>query len=121
MELKDIRNKIDVIDDKILDLFIERMEISKDVVKYKKENGLPILNKERERQILKDVQEKAGEYEEYAYQLFSKLMELSKASQREIISGNTKIKKAIDEALLSAEKVFPKTLPVRVLKVLTHR
>ena len=109
MELKDIRNKIDVIDDKILDLFIERMEISKDVVKYKKENGLPILNKERERQILKDVQEKAGEYEEYAYQLFSKLMELSKASQREIISGNTKIKKAIDEALLSAEKVFPKT------------
>ena len=109
MDLKEIRDKIDKIDDKILALFLERMEISKDVVKYKMENGLPILNKERERAILKDVQEKAGEYEEYAYQLFLKLMELSKASQREIMSGNTEIKKKIEKALLSADKVFPKT------------
>ncbi len=109
MDIKEIRDKIDKIDDEILSLFIERMEISKDVVKYKMENGLPILNKERERAILKDVQKKAGEYEEYAYQLFSKLIELSKASQREIMSGNTKIKENIEKALLSADKVFPKT------------
>ncbi len=109
MDLTGIRNRIDEVDEKILSLFLERMDLSLDVVKYKIENNLPIVNKEREREILKKVKEKAGEREEYAYQLFSKLMELSKASQREIMTGNTKIKSEIEDALLPAEKVFTKT------------
>lgn len=109
MDLKEIRQRIDEVDDKILALFLERMDLSRGVVEYKMEHSLPIVNKERERQILKEVKEKAGDREEYAYQLFSKLMELSKASQREIMSGNTKVKKEIEDALLPAEKVFPKT------------
>ena len=36
-------------------------------------------------------------------------MELSKASQREILSGDTKIKGMIENALLPAERTFPKT------------
>lgn len=108
MDIKDIRARIDEVDTKILDLFLERMDLSTEVVNYKIEHGLPILNKEREREILRNVKEKAGSREEYAYQLFVKLMELSKASQREILSGNSKIKAEIENALLPAEKVFPK-------------
>ena len=108
MDIKNIRQRIDEVDEKLLDLFLERMELSKEVVEYKKANNLPILNKEREREILKKVKEKAGEKEEYAYQLFVKLMELSKASQREILSGDSKIKSEIERALLPAEAVFPK-------------
>ena len=109
MDLKDIRNRIDKVDEKILSLFLERMDLSVDVVKYKMENNLPILNKDREREILKKVKENAGERGEYAYQLFSKLMELSKANQREIMTGNTKVKKEIESALLPAERVFTKS------------
>ncbi|MBR6633138.1 MAG: chorismate mutase [Clostridia bacterium] len=108
MDIKDTRARIDEVNNKILELFLERMDLSTEVVKYKMEHGLPIVNKEREREILRDVKAKAGEREEYAYQLFVKLMELSKAYQREILSGDTKIKGIIENALLPAEKTFPK-------------
>ncbi len=108
MDIKELRNRIDGIDDKILALFLERMDLSLDVVKYKMEHGLPVVNKEREREILRDIKAKAGDREEYAYQLFIKLMELSKASQREVMTGDTKVAKAIEKALLPAERVFPK-------------
>ena len=109
MDLKDIRKRIDEVDEKILSLFLERMDLAVDVVKYKMENNLPIVNKEREREILKKVKISAGEQGEYAYQLFSKLMELSKASQREIMSGNTKVKSEIEASLLPADRVFTKS------------
>ena len=89
MDIKDIRTRIDEVNDKILELFLERMDLSEEVVRYKIEHNLPIVNREREREILREVKEKAGDREEYAYRLFVKLMELSKASQREIMSGNT--------------------------------
>ena len=50
-DIKELRKKIDDIDSKIKELFLERMAISKDILEYKKENNLPILNKEREEQI----------------------------------------------------------------------
>ena len=81
MELKDLRNRIDEIDDKILSLFLERMECSEQIADYKKEHSLPILNRVRENEILEDVQKKAGDKAIYARQLFSTLMELSKACQ----------------------------------------
>ncbi len=108
MEINETRKRINEVDDKILELFLERMELSKEVITYKKEHSLPIVNKEREREILKKVKEKAGDKEEYAYQLFVKLMDLSKASQREYITGDTKVKKEIEKALLPAEVTFPK-------------
>ncbi len=111
MEIKDInevRKEIDTVNDEILSLFLKRMELSAEVVRYKKAHGLPVINKEREREILRDVKEKAGNMEEYAYQLFVKLMDLSKASQREIVSGGTKVKKDVENALLPVETTFPK-------------
>ena len=57
MDLKDTRQKIDEIDEKLLPLFIERMSLSNEVAKYKKEHNMPILNKTREREILKNVME----------------------------------------------------------------
>ena len=35
MELKDIRNTIDQIDDQMLELFVRRMEVARDVAAYK--------------------------------------------------------------------------------------
>ena len=69
MELSEIRAKIDTVDDKLLDLFLERMQLSEEVASYKTEHHLPILNKQREREILAKVTEKAGDKERYAYQI----------------------------------------------------
>ena len=50
--LKECRNKIDEIDNKIVELFKERMKIIKDVSLFKKANNLPIFDPQREIQML---------------------------------------------------------------------
>ncbi|MBQ5746839.1 MAG: chorismate mutase [Clostridia bacterium] len=112
MDIKELRQRIDKIDDEILSLFLERMDISLDVAKYKRENSLPIVNKEREREILKEIKKKAGDKEDYACQLFTKLMELSKAAQRCANAGESKIRQLIEKALLPANELFPKLATV---------
>ena len=52
MELKDVREKIDLLDDKLTALFVERMELSKQVALIKEKEGLPISNVKRERDII---------------------------------------------------------------------
>ena len=59
--------------------------------------------------ILSKVREKAGDKELYAHQLFSTLMELSKASQAELLIGNSEITGKVENMLKTEEAVFPKT------------
>ncbi len=89
MDLNEIRKRIDNIDDQILSLFLQRMECAEEVAEYKKEHGIPILNEAREREILDDVEKKAGDKGSYARRLFETLIELSKISQRSIISEDS--------------------------------
>ncbi len=109
MELSEIRAKIDAVDDQLLDLFLERMELSEAVAAYKNEHKLPILNKTREREILAKVTEKAGDKERYAYHLYSTLFELARSRQAELISAPTKVAERIRAALASNSEVFPQT------------
>ena len=51
-DLSEIRLKINEIDDKMRVLFEERMNAVREVAEYKKANGLPILDTERERDLL---------------------------------------------------------------------
>ena len=109
MELSEIREKIDAVDDQLLDLFLERMHLSEEVAAYKNEHHLPILNKERERAILAKVTEKSGEKERYAYHLFSTLFELARSRQAELIDAPTKVGAQIKAALADINAVFPQT------------
>ena len=49
-DIKDIRSKINEIDDKMRELFEERMRAVREVAEYKMANALPILDAERERE-----------------------------------------------------------------------
>ena len=109
MELSEIRAKIDAVDDQLLDLFLERMELSEAVAAYKNEHKLPILNKTREREILAKVTEKAGDKERYAYHLYSTLFELARSRQAELISAPTKVAERVRVSLASNSEVFPQT------------
>ena len=109
MELSEIRAKIDSVDDQLLSLFLERMDLAEEVAKYKNEHHLPILNKQREREVLAAVMEKAGSRERYAYHLFSTIMELAKSRQAELISSPTKVAAQVKTSLAAEAVLFPQT------------
>ena len=87
MDLQECREKLDVIDKKIVELFEERMAVSEEVARYKAEHGLPVLDESREKQKLASVRSlvKEENNKEAAAQLFEKIMELSRARQEQII------------------------------------
>ena len=74
-DLKEIREEINEIDEKLIELFKRRMECAKDVGNYKKANNIPILNQDRENEIFDDVLVRGGEYGYAAQLLFSNIME----------------------------------------------
>jgi len=85
MDLKYYREKIDKIDNDLLQLFKERMDTCRSIALYKKEHDLPVLNKERERELLDAIAEKTEEeLRPYALKLYTQLLELSRAYQEEI-------------------------------------
>lgn len=86
MELKECRNKLDVIDKQLIDLFLERMDTVKQVAEYKKEHDLPILASGREQEILERVRTLSGEeMAPYAQTLFETLLYVSREYQKTLI------------------------------------
>ena len=109
MELSEIRTKIDAVDDELLRLFLERMDLAEEVAAYKNEHHLPILNKQREREILAKVAEKSGDRERFSYHLFSTIFELSRSRQAELITAPTKVEAQVKASLAAGGAVFPQT------------
>ena len=109
MELDDIRKEIDKTDEVILESFLKRMELSREVAEQKAKNGLPIRNRTRERQILSSVQAKSGEMEIYSYRLFNTLFELSRSYQATLNDVQGTISGIIDRSLLPVDTIFPQT------------
>ena len=108
MELNELRNEINQIDDEILNLFLRRMDVAEQVADYKREHGLPILQPQREREILKKVADAAGpEKSGYARVLFSMLMELSKSSQNKRNNREIELHRHIAESIENTPKLFP--------------
>ena len=86
MKLEDYREKIDMVDEKLIALFAERMELSRAIAEYKKENGLPVLDALREKEKLDSAAEQSPkELREYTRRLYALLFELSRDYQRELI------------------------------------
>ena len=113
MELKDLREKIDTIDDEMIRLFQERMKIAADVAAYKKENGMAVLDKARERQKLNDIVSKTDEeFKSYTHVLYSLMFELSRSYQNKLLNEGTGLQKRITDAVENTEKLFPRNAEV---------
>lgn len=111
MDLKDLRNEIDEIDDQLIPLLIKRMNISKQVAEYKVERGIPVLNSEREQQILDDVEAKCGELGNTIKTVFSATMDASRAIQHKIIGGGKALREAVVTSM-SDKKITAGGMPV---------
>ncbi len=92
MDLQELRNGIDEIDEKILALFMERMELCKGVADYKKEHNLPVFQGNRENEVIDRIKKLTNdkELEAGTSALFTSIMDISKILQ------NKKIHKSED-------------------------
>ncbi len=87
MDLKSLRSEIDEIDSELIRLFTKRMEICKRVALYKKENGIPVLDSSREKELLAKASALAGEeMKAPTALLFERILELSRKEQESIIN-----------------------------------
>ena len=90
MDLADVRNRIDEVDHKLLDLFCQRMELAAEVAESKIGSGKAVFDPAREREKLLDVARRSPErLQPQAVALFSLLMSMNKAEQQRIIARGT--------------------------------
>lgn len=110
MDLLDLRNEIDDIDEQLIPLLKKRMNISKQVAEYKVKRGLPVLNEQREREILDSVKEKCGEDGDAIATVFSATMDASRAIQHNIMNSGRELRQLIENAADDEDEFSKKTL-----------
>lgn len=103
MDLLDLRKEIDEIDEQLIPLLLKRMSISEQVARYKVERDIPVLNAEREQQILDNVAAKCGAQGDTIKTVFSATMDASRALQHKIIGGGKKLRDTIEGAKSSGK------------------
>ena len=114
MDLSQIRQDIDRIDSGLVPLLCERLECSEQVARYKYENGIPVLNEQREREVLDKIAAESAALDAHnrgygrANQLiYSTVMEVSRALQHRLLGAGQELRErleAADKALIPSER-----------------
>ena len=113
MDLNEYRERIDEIDEEIVRLFAERMEVAAGIAAYKRENSLPVLDVRREREKLRQIEEKTPEgLKDYAVSLYSLIFELSRSSQNRLLGRKGVLTEQIETALRETPPQFPASAAV---------
>ncbi len=113
MDMKDLREKIDIADDGLLKSFISRMQTAAEIALYKKENKLPIFDSERERKKIVGILEQTPqELKSYAAALYQQLFDLSRNYQEQTIRPGSPLVDIISNAIENTDKSFPKSATV---------
>ncbi len=111
-DIVDIRNEIDKIDDQLSELFVQRLNLVKDVAEYKKNNSKGINDSSREDKILyRLAKDKPEEYKYYIKELYQTIFATSKSYQSKLITSYSKSVELINKAIEN-EKPFPITASV---------
>lgn len=83
MDLIELRSQINDIDDEILSLFIKRMGICENVAEYKKKHNLPVLQNNREKEVIdRIISMSPDNLKNGASLLFTSIMDISKCLQQ---------------------------------------
>ncbi len=86
-ELKDYRAQLDKIDEQLVKLFHERLQVTGNIGRFKKEHDLPVLDEKREEEKLNAVAALCVEPSEAegVKELFKTIMKVSRDNQEKII------------------------------------
>ena len=109
MDLNGIRERINAIDDQMVELFVERMQAAAEVASAKAEKNLPVLDMRREQAVLERVMEKAGEeFEIYVNKLYQTMFDISKSYQAGIMTKETALSEEIMKNIANPPMEFPR-------------
>ncbi len=87
LDLGEIRKNIDAIDDRLLELFKQRMGLTCQVAQYKAEHNMVVFQSEREKAIIRSVRDRSPEeLKSSAEFLFTNIMDISKCRQNNTIT-----------------------------------
>lgn len=75
------RRKIDKIDHKLMKLLEKRLDSARKIGEYKKKNGMKIIDKKREKEILKDRVKNSKLSKDFTKKLFSVIIRESRRVQ----------------------------------------
>ena len=108
MDLQEARNSISRIDEELTSLFVKRMELSKEIAAYKKDNHMSVFDRSREREVVNHVCDLAGkDFESYIRVLYGTLLDVSRSYQRQLIGASSSLKERVQEAIRNTDPVFP--------------
>lgn len=110
-KLDDSRKRINQIDKQMAKLFEERLTIAKDIATYKLKHGLPVLDKQREKELI----EKNSSYivdevaKEYYINYITNTLDISKRYQSRLMQGIKVGYSGVEGAFahIVAKKMFP--------------
>ena len=81
--LKPYRDRLDRLDDEIVDRFVERMRIVREIGRRKRERALPVMQNDREEEILHRLAERAGaEFGDAVRELYAAVFAISRDRQQ---------------------------------------
>ena len=87
MDLKELRDRIDEIDDELAELFVKRAQVACDVAEYKRDHNMAIMQPGREEEVLRKVCEHIpDELKDGARLFFTTLMDISKCRQQQLLT-----------------------------------
>ena len=108
MDIKELREKLNAVDDELVAAFEKRMELAKQIAAYKRENNVSVSDRTREREIINRVTEMVPpELATYAGSLYNTLFDLSKTYQNSLIRSDSKLTRDIAAALERTGEQFP--------------
>lgn len=98
MTLDEIRKKINSIDDQLLPLLTARLDCGREVAAVKQQSGSPVLNPDREREILDRMENRAGEYGREVRVIYAACMEASRSLQHRLLGSGEELRTLIQSA-----------------------
>ncbi|MBS3079822.1 chorismate mutase [Candidatus Pacearchaeota archaeon] len=81
-DLLKLRDEIDRIDSNIADLFIKRFGIVRQMGEYKKNNGIKIIDKIREKEIMNNISQNFGLDKRFVKRIYSLIFKESRRLEK---------------------------------------
>lgn len=86
--LEEARNEIDILDKELAELFEKRFHLVKDIIDYKVENRLPILDEGREKEIIEKNTNRIEDLDlqKHFRKVYTYMIEVSRDYQEEVLN-----------------------------------
>ena len=112
-KLAEARSIINAVDEKMAELFVQRMRAAEMVYDYKKKMGLPILDQKREDAVIERNAARIGDdvLKEYYIDYLKRVMRLSRAYQYRMQNGLKVAYSGVEGAFahIAAGRIFPES------------